>query len=290
MKKILSLLFVAAAATAYAQPKTITQAIITTKTTITSPEGDEDGITPPPAPEGAEQRRFIIGGDGETKAVTTLKGDLIKTFTENEMSRTTIIRDNAKKLTTTILEMMGNKTGFYTTDAEQEEMRKRMDSLMQSRGTQGGFANNNSGQQIVATDIRYVEETKKIAGQQCKKALIVNTRQNGNKDSSIVWYLPDVTLQGISNTGGIAAGFGSGGRTTAVTSFSKLAGFPMQYEVKMNRGRKMVVEVTKLVIDKEIADKEFDIPKDVTLKAAKDMQNGDGRMQIRIGGQGGGGQ
>lgn len=290
MKKTLLFILTVAIVTANAQTKTVTQAVITTKTTIISPDGDDNGGAPPPppAPEGAEIRTFRFGGDGETKSITTLKGDLVKTFTENEMSRTTVIRDNAKKMTTTIMEMMGNKNGFYATDAEQEEMRKRMDSLIQSRGTQGGFANNNQGQQVVSTDISYAEDIKKIAGQQCKKAFLISTRQNGTKDSTIVWYMPDVKMQGLTSTGGMAASFGFGGRTSSLNGLNNLAGFPMQYEMKMNRGRKMIVEVTKIVLDKEIADKEFEIPKDVTLKAAKDMQNGDGRMQIRIGGPGGG--
>lgn len=279
------------AATAYAQPKTITQAIVSTKTTIVSPEGDDDGAPPPPpAPEGAEVRRFTFGGDGETKAVTTLKGDLVKTFTENEMSRTTVIRDNAKKITTTIMEAMGSKNGFYATDADQEEMRKKMDSMIQARPQQGG--NNNAGMQVASTEISYADDAKKIAGQQCKKAYLISTRQNGTKDSTVVWYCPDFKLQGITSTGGLGASFGFSfsNRSTSLGGLNNLAGFPMQYEMKMNRGRKMIVEVTKIVLDKEIADKEFDIPKDVTLKSAKDMQSGDGRMQIRIGGGPGGGQ
>lgn len=285
MKKFLPLIFICAGTAVQAQTKTISQAIITTKTTIISPEGEDDAPPPPPAPEGAEVRTFRFGGDGETKSVTTIKGDLVKTYTETDMSRTTVIRDNGKKMTTTLMEMMGNKTGFYASDADQEEMRKRMDSMMQNRSQQSGF-NNNTGQQVVSTDISYVDETKKIAGQQCKKAFIIVTRKNGTKDSSVVWYIPDVKLQGLASTGGIASSFGVGfaNRSSGTNGMENLAGFPMQYEMKMNRGRKMIVEVTKLVTDKEVADKEFDIPKDYTLKSAKEMQSGDGRMQIRIGG------
>lgn len=290
MKRTLLLCFVCAAGTAMAQTKTVSQAIVTTKTTVISPEGQEDGAPPPPpAPEGAVVRTFSFGGDGETKSVTTLKGDLVKTFTETDMSRTTVIRDNGKKMTTTLMEMMGNKSGFYASDADQEEMRKRMDSLMQARNQQGM---NNNGQQVTATEISYVEENKKIAGQQCKKAFIISTRRNGTKDSTAVWYCPDFKLQGVISTGGMgnAMGFGFANRSTGMAGLADLAGFPMQYETKLNRGRRMVVEVTKIVMDKEIADKEFDIPKDFTLKSAREMQNGDGRMQIRIGGPGPGGQ
>jgi len=283
MKKILSFLLVCAAVQLQAQTKTVSQAIITTKTTTVSPEGEDDAPPPPPAPDGAEVRVMRFGGDGETKSVTTLKGDLVKTFTENEMSRTTVIRDNAKKITTTLMEMMGNKTGFYATDEDQEQMRKRMDSLMQSR-SQGNTLRNNA---IVSSAISYVDDTKKIAGLQCKKALVINTRQNGNKDTNSVWYCPDFKLQGLVSTGGMS-GFGGFGGITTLGGLNDLAGFPMQYEMKLNRGRKMIVEVTKINIDKDVADKEFEIPKDFVVKPMKDMQNGDGRMQIRIGGPGGG--
>ncbi|MBK7558519.1 MAG: hypothetical protein IPI54_09650 [Chitinophagaceae bacterium] len=63
----------------------------------------------------------------------------------------------------------------------------------------------------------------------------------------------------------------------------ELNGFPMEYERTMNRGRKMTVQVTKLVIDKDVADKEFEIAKDIEIKAMKDMQNSSGPgFQMRI--------
>jgi hypothetical protein len=189
------------------------------------------------------------------------------------MGRTTILRDNAKKITTTLMEIMGNKTGFYATDEEQEAMRKQMDSMMQARRSQGNGNTTFNGGGTPKVDISYTEETKKIAGQLCKKALIITTRANGNKDTSAVWYCPDFKLQGIASTGG-ASGFGGFGRTNTVSGLKDLAGFPMQFEMNMGRGRKITVEVTKLVIDKEIADKEFDIPKDFVVKPIKDMQNG----------------
>jgi hypothetical protein len=43
---------------------------------------------------------------------------------------------------------------------------------------------------------------------------------------------------------------------------------------------------TKIVIDKDVADKEFEIPKDIEVKSMKDMQNGGAgpMIQMRIGG------
>ncbi|MGF2412254.1 hypothetical protein [Ferruginibacter sp.] len=285
MKKTITLVFLSASFASYAQIKVLDHAVITTKTTTVSTEAAEDIPAPPVGANGEEVRVVRFGGDGETKSVTTVKGDMVKTFTENEMSRTTVLRDNSKKITTTLMEMMGNKTGFYATDEDQEQMNKRMDSMMQSRNQANGANFNNNA--AVSSEIAYVDETKKIAGLVCKKAFVITTRKNGSKDSSTVWYCPDFKLQGIVSTGGMS-GFGGFGRSTSINGLKDLAGFPMQYEMKMNRGRVMTVEVTKINTDKEVADKEFEIPKDFVVKPIKDMQNENGPgIQIRMGGPGG---
>lgn len=280
MKNIFTIALIIATTTAYAQPKRISQATVTTKTTIVAPEGDETNVQDMRTPDGGGEVRIMrFGGDGETKTVTTLKNDMVKTFSESEMGRTTLIRDNSKKITTTIMEMMGKKTGFYATDEEQAQMAKRMDSMMQSRSQQSGFGNNRTPP-VFKTE--YIDETKKIAGYTCKKALVIGTRSNGKADTTVVWYCPDFKLQNIASTGGSASGFGAMAAVTPSNGMEDLNGFPMQYEKNMNRGRKMTVQVTKLVIDKEVADKEFEISKDIELKAMKDMQNGGAPGTFRV--------
>ncbi len=286
MKKIITLLLLPVSVAVYAQPKVLNQALITTKTTIVAPETDEAAVQTTTSADGGEVRVMRFGGDGETKTTTWLKNDLTKTFSESEMGRTTVIRDNSKKLTTTIMEMMGRKNGFYATDEDQAEMRKRMDSMMQSRGGQnasfGGGSNTPATYSVV-----YIDDSKKISGYTCKKALIVAARTN-RSDTTTVWYCPDFKLQNLPSTGGQAAGFGGFNTSSSPTGMELLNGFPMQYERNMARGRHMTVEVTKLVIDKEVGDKEFEIPKDIEVKAMKDMQNGGvggPGIQIRIAGQ-----
>ena len=273
MKKIITILFLSASIAAYAQPKVLIQAMVTTKTTIVAPEGDETQVQDMrTADGGGEVRVMRFGGDGETKTTTWLKSDLVKTFSESEMGRTTIIRDNAKKMTTTIMEMMGRKSGFYATDVDQDEMRKRMDSMMKTRSqnANGNFGGLNSP---AVFTIAYLDERKKISGYSCKKALVIGTRSNGKSDTTTVWYCPDFKIQNLPSTGGAAGGFGGFNVTAGATGMEGLNGFPMQYERNMNRGRRMTVEVTKLVIDKDVADKEFEIPKDIEVKPMKDMQN-----------------
>lgn len=92
--------------------------MVTTKTTIVATEESQE-ISVPACNEAGEQLRITrFGGDGESNTTTWLKNGLTKTFSESEMSRTTIIRDNSKKITTTIMEIMGKKTGFYATDED----------------------------------------------------------------------------------------------------------------------------------------------------------------------------
>lgn len=282
MRKIFMLLGLSVSVMAMAQPKILTQAMVITKTTIVAPENDD--LPVPAYNESGEQLRIIrFGGEGETKTTTWLKNDLIKTFSESEMGRTTVIRDHSKKITTTIMEMMGKKSGFFATDEDQLQMRKQMDSMMRSRGQTASDPGLNTPPVYTIT---YIDENKNIAGFNCKKAFVIGTRSNGKSDTTIVWYCPDFKIQNLPSTGGSGGGFGGFNVTSATNGMEDLAGFPLQYERNMNRGRKMTVQVTKIVNDKDVSDKEFEIPKGIDVKPMKDMQTAGGPgMQIRIGGQ-----
>jgi hypothetical protein len=271
------------AAVAAAQSKMVTQAIISTTTTITAPETEEATIPQPSAEGGPVVIRRSMLDAGETKSITYFKNNMVKTVVENDMGRNTTIRDNDAKKTTTLMEIMGNKRGFYATDAEQEEMQKKMDSMMQAKSDVP--APQAAAQ--YSSEIFYREETKKIGDYVCKKAVVINNRANGSTDSTVIWYNPEMMMKGLKYTGGPGGGFMSFRRSNAQDNFEKIDGFIMQYETSMGRGRKMTVTVTKLDIQKEVKDKEFEISKDFDLKPMKDMQGPGGGMQIRIGGPGG---
>jgi GLPGLI family protein len=233
MKKTITLLFFTCSVAVYAQPKTISQAMVTTKTTIVAPETD-DPATPAATSmtnaDGAEVRIMRFGGEGETKTTTWVKNDMVKTFSESEMGRTTLIRDNSKKVTTTIMEMMGKKTGIYATDEEQLAMSKRMDSMMRSRD-QNATLTATATQPVY--NVIYVDESKKISGYACKKALIIAVRKD-RSDTTTAWYCPEFKIQNLLSTGGVAAGFGGFNMATGSTGMELLNGFPMQYERNQN--------------------------------------------------------
>ncbi len=287
MKHLLFFAMLAGSTAVQAQTPVVKQAIIYTTTTVIAPEEEDvTSIQTQGGPPGAMMFRNF--GDGETKSVTYVKDDLVKTVIKTDMGRSTIIRNNGTKMTTTLLEMMGNRTGFYASDDEQAQMRKRMDSMMQARPRDSGTAVRRP-QEPAPVEISYTDETKKIAGYNCKKAYVITTRLLGLKDTSVVWYTPDLKIENMTSTGGsgMASMFGSSA-ANPLSGLSTINGFVMQYETKMRRGRVMTVQVTKVETNKEIAAKEFDVPKDFDLKPMKEMQNmmqggGQGNFQIRRG-------
>ena len=263
-------------AAATAQPKLMKQAIITTTTNVIAPE-DEDVAQVGNAGGGGGGMNFRNFGDGETKSVTYVKNDLVKTNFKSESFRGTVYRNNALKTTTTIFEIMGNKQGFTASDDDQADMRKKADSMMKERSkTDTGMQKRMRTLTPSPGTVAYTNETKKISGYNCKKAYIITDRIL-TKDSLAVWYTPEFKFPNLSSTGG-TSGFGNMG---AANNFDKIDGFVMQYERKMPRGRVMEVKVTKIETDKEIADKEFDIPKDVEIKTMKEMSaQGGGMMRM----------
>jgi GLPGLI family protein len=290
MKPILFLSLFFSASAGFAQPQISRQAIISTTTTVIAPETEEvQNIQG----SGGGNQFFRNFGDGETKSTTYLKDSVVKTVMKNDMGRTTIIRNNGAKLTTTLLEIMGNKTGFYITDAEQAEMKIKMDSMMQARRANDSTRPKQAPNAVSANppEIIYADETKKVAGYNCKKAYVISTRLLGIKDTVTVWYNPEIKFDQIASTGGTSSfgGFGNVGNFTSLNGLDKINGFVMYYEMNMRRGRRMIVEVTKIDLKKEVSDKDLEVPKDFDVKPMKEFQSmmqgmqGAG-MQFRMGG------
>lgn len=277
MKRLLlPLIIVACSIVSYSQQKIISQAIVKSKTEIVFPENTNRGS------DGDGDGSGFGGGPRTMESKTTIyfKGDLVKTYNETDFGNNTVIIDKKNKKTTTLIEAMGKKTGFYTTEEDEAEMRKnmerRMDSIRQARGQSAANQNNNTPRDVEVTT---TDETKKIAGYLCKKA-IVKTKTRGETNESIVWYTPDFKMTQGYPTGNTGSGFGGGrgmrmggglGNVSAITE--KIDGFIMGYEISRPNGFKMTMEVTKAEPGADISDNTFDIPKGYEIKSAKDMQN-----------------
>ena len=263
-----------------AQPKLISRAIITTTTTVTAPD-DEDVSQIQGQGGGSFNFRNMM--DGETKSTTFVKNQLTKTTIKSESMKGSVYRDNDAKTTTTIYEVMGNVQGVVASDDDQVQMKKQMDSIVAARAKTDTTIKQRPRTVDFVSTVAYLEDTKKIAGYTCKKAIII-TDKIIKKDSQTVWYTPELKFATLTSTGGLSAipmmrMVGGGG---GADNFEKVNGFVMMYERSMPRGRMMEVKVTKIELDKEVADKEFEIPKDVDIKTMKEMQNMGGiRMMSR---------
>lgn len=120
-----------------AQTRTVTQAYVATTMNIIAPESEDVQnlqSNQEPSRGGFNWRSMM---DGETKITTYVKGEMVKNIMKSEMGRMTSYRDNKEKKTTMVMEMMGNKMGFSTTDEEMAAMQKRRDSMMAERRKNG---------------------------------------------------------------------------------------------------------------------------------------------------------
>lgn len=261
--------------------------IVKSKTEITFPEnsnrgGDGDGG----GPSGMESKNTIY-----------YKGDLIKTYSQSDFGNNTVIIDKKNKRTTTITEAMGRKTGFYITEEDEIKMRenaqKRMDSV---RAARGGGESAQPSNASPAPEIEYTNDTKKIAGYNCKKAIIKTKSRQGEVSETIVWYTTDIKKPegypapgNMGGGGGFARGFrggpgGAGGGFGGMNGLDKIDGFIMGFSTSRPNGFKMETEVASIEVNPEINDKVFEVPKGVDLKPFSEMQS-----QWNRGGMPGGG-
>ncbi len=268
MKRILLAALSLMALSANAQ-KMVTQAVITTKTNMIVDETQED-IADIGGGRGGGGMRFG-GMDGENKIVTYFKDSMSKTVMNTEMMNSSMITNNNTKVITTLMQIMGRKMGFYMSPSEMASFGERRLDTMKAGPRKDSLIQRMENDKKRKTSIVYTEETKKIAGYACKKAYIVTTNFLGQKDSTMLWYTPEIKFAGLSSTGG-SGGFARAGGGGAA-NFDDINGFVMAYTQKMGATRRMEIEVSKIELDKEVKAKEFEIPKDYDVKPMSEMRN-----------------
>jgi GLPGLI family protein len=276
MKYLLPVFLVLMGLSISAQVKVVDKAIIKMKTEITFPE-NMGGNSP-----GEGDRVMMMGGAGGMEANTTMyyRGDMSKVESTSDFGNNIVITDKKNKKTTTLTEAMGRKFGFYSTEEDEKAMRSRMDSSRNARRDsleKAGIPISKPAK----PEVEYTNETKKIAGYTCKKAILKSKNQRGEVNSTIVWYCPDFKMaEGFSFGGGSGRGMMS---MAGVNGLDQIEGFPMEYQMERNNGMKMHMIVTKVQLDAIMEDKIFEIPKGYDIKPMSEMQGGDGRMMMRIG-------
>jgi len=273
MKKVYTVLFLALSLQALGQ-RVVNSAVIKMKTEMEFPENMG---TPP----GEDGNRMMMARDMEIMSTVFYKGNMTKIETSTDFGKNYTIVDRNAKRTTTLMEIMGKKQGFYTTDEDAEDMQRRMDSARAQRRD----SLERMGLRFASAEpeIVYTEEKKKIAGLDCRKAIIRTKTQQGQVNETAVWYSPDFIMdEGYGVTGQGAGGMRMMGFNPA--GLDKLKGFPMEYEITRQNGMRIHMVVTRVDLDANIEDKTFEIPKGYDIKPMSEAQGPGGRMMFRIGG------
>jgi hypothetical protein len=174
-------------------------------------------------------------GMAENDIITYMKGEKSKTELTSMMMTQVSLNDGEK--TTTLMEQMGNKTGWVVTKTEAEADEKK--------------AANKRGE--TKPVIEYVDDKKTIAGYECSKAIVTTTNKEKKEQKTIVWYTEKIKQP--SSTGNKS---GRRGGMMGGADLSAIKGFPMQTEMSMNnQGMEMkvistVTEVSTAAIDDKI--------------------------------------
>ena len=284
MKKILTVIALFSSAMLMAQPKVVKSAIVKMKTEITFPENFSPGGGPGGGgPGGAEGATFTMPRDMETNTTMYYTTDFMKTESLSDFGNNVVIVDRVNKKTTTLIEAMGRKTGFFSTDADAETQRARMDSMRNLRrdslAALGLTFRDNKPELI------YSDETKKVSGVVCKKVTIKSIGQGGQVSENVIWYNPEFKIdpnssKASANPGGFGGGRGGMMMGGGITGLELIEGFPMEYEMTRGNGFKIHMTVLKAQPDASIDAKTFEIPKGFDIKPQSAMQGEGGGMRM----------
>ena len=218
----------------------------------------------------AEGAMVLRMGDVEIKSKLFFKTGNYRLDNDMGMGKNSVIYNAPTKTTTTLMEMMGKKFGFYTNEEDIKKMQAANDSVRERKQIQSFTPE---------VFIEYLSETKKIAGMLCNKAILRHKNSKGEEVQQIVWYSPEFKL-------GEDFKLNSMLRLANLPGLQKLKGFPMEFDMVRQNGAKVHYQVTKVNLNAKVDDKLFLIPKDYDIKAQSEMNRGGrpGEMQFRING------
>lgn len=162
-------------------------------------------------------------------------------FTKNVlftgMGKQTVIYNLETKVKTAMIDMMGQKFAIESSEGDIEEELKNLPDA----------------------DIETTDETKEIAGYQCKK-LIINYKDAEGKPTSegIAWFTEELEVSSEINFD--------------LKYFQNIKGVLMEYEMDMGNSTMMKFTATE-VEKKKISSKEFEIPEEYKKVTREELMN-----------------
>jgi len=182
----------------------------------------------------------ISGGNLPPEAMAMFAGSEMSVSVKGAKSRsdvtmgiqnTSTISDTKANTTVLLMEMMGKK---YKIKQDPKANEKATD-----------------------VSVKYLDETKEIAGYKCKKAEITFKSSTGEKQITTIYYTEEITNYM--------------GRDSRSTQFKDIKGLPLEYEVNAEQGMKMKMTAKK-VSKESVPDSKFDISADYKETTMEDLQ------------------
>jgi GLPGLI family protein len=174
------------------------------------------------------------------EAITHIKGDKRRTDMNMAIQSTTAIMDTKTKQIVTLMDIMGQK---YLIRMNEADIKKEDEKAPE-------------------TTIKYLDETKMIAGYKCKKAEVTVKTKEGKEEVVNVYYTDEIPSAELK------------------TAYKGLKGFPMEYMI--NQGGIKMTFTAKSVSKDPVPDTKFDIPKEgYTETTMEDFQ----KSMQKMGGQ-----
>ena len=169
------------------------------------------GIEYEDLPEEMEAMKSML----PSETIIRIKDSKTRTEQSMGMGSTISIYDRKDNTSVTLMDMMGSKVAIKMNPKDEKKAKKEAKVL----------------------DIKYLDETKEIAGYKCKKAEIT---LEGEEETIIVYYTEEINTQ----------------ETKA--QYKGLKGFPMSYEI--NTPEMKMVMTVKEVKKEKVSSAEFTVP------------------------------
>lgn len=154
------------------------------------------------------------------ESIVYIKGEKRRVDMNTAMQSTTSIVDGKAKTVTTAMDIMGQK---YLIKMNEADLKKEK-------------------AEAPATSIKYMDETKVIAGYKCKKAEVTMKTKEGKEETFIVFYTDEIPTNDTKNV------------------FEGLKGMPLEYTIAQG-GIKMTFS-TKSIDKTPVPDSKFELAKE----------------------------
>jgi GLPGLI family protein len=154
------------------------------------------------------------------ESVMYIKGDKRRVDMNTAVQSTSSVSDAKEKTILMTMDVMGQK---YLIRMNESDMKKEKEATP-------------------VPSIKYLNETKEIAGYKCKKAEVTFKSKDGKEDTFVVYYTDEIPTNDVKST------------------FEGLKGFPLEYKIAQG-GIKMTF-TTKSVVKESVPDSKFELPKE----------------------------